>query len=60
MFLQGKRFGIVYVGRKLRSIEYENGRKVTYKVPLNEVGIKCNISRNNSSLFFKVFTFVFF
>ena len=41
MFLQGKRFGIVYVGRKLRNIEYENGRKVTYKVPLNEVGVVC-------------------
>ena len=41
MFLQGKRFGIVYVGRKLRNIKYENGRKVTYKVPLNEVGVVC-------------------
>jgi hypothetical protein len=42
MFSQGKRFGIIYVGRKLKSIDYENGRKVTYKVPLNEVGIGCS------------------
>ncbi|XP_028393916.1 basement membrane-specific heparan sulfate proteoglycan core protein-like isoform X2 [Dendronephthya gigantea] len=36
VILLGKGFGIVYVGRQLRGIEYENGKKVTYKIPLLE------------------------
>ncbi|CAB4004005.1 basement membrane-specific heparan sulfate proteoglycan core -like, partial [Paramuricea clavata] len=53
--LLGKRFGIGYVGRKLRKIEYENGRRVTYKVPLNEKFWRFSSNSHVSKTLFIVF-----